>query len=210
MHHFQVQTLDDAPVRLLGWVTQKKSGVTYEALGINGAEASLILRWDEQMQSSYIQRRDPALVVLAYGTNEASNTNWTEASYREMFSSLIERIRRAAPSSAILVIGPGDRYLRSQKRTWKPFYGMDKIVAAQRETCRKQGCAYWDQRERMGGPGSMRDWVYAQLAQPDHTHFTGPGYRTLAKAFYSDLLGSYGEFKIRSAQKQSRYAVEKQ
>jgi len=31
---------DRAPVRLYGWVTEKAHGVTYEAMGINGAEAA--------------------------------------------------------------------------------------------------------------------------------------------------------------------------
>ena len=38
-HHFVLRTLDSKPVRLFGWVADRDAGVTYEALGINGAEA---------------------------------------------------------------------------------------------------------------------------------------------------------------------------
>ena len=48
-HHFEVRTTEDAPVRLLGLTTENASGVTYEAIGLNGAEASLFLRWDETL-----------------------------------------------------------------------------------------------------------------------------------------------------------------
>lgn len=195
LHHLEATTTDAAPVRLLGWVTQKSSGVTYEALGINGAEASLPLRWNADMQISYLQRREPALIVLAYGTNEASNSSWTYDSYREMLRTLIGRLRKAAPQASILIIGPGDRYIHGNKRSWTPFAGIDRIVSAQRDTCRELGCAYWDQREHMGGAGSMRDWVNAQWAQPDHTHFTGTGYVLLGKSFYKDLMREYEEFK---------------
>jgi hypothetical protein len=48
-HRFEVRTLESAPVRLFGWVTEKQKGITYESMGINGAEAALIERWDEKM-----------------------------------------------------------------------------------------------------------------------------------------------------------------
>src|SRR5438105_4119450 len=35
-HRFELETLQRAPVRLFGWVTEKDRGVTYETLGING------------------------------------------------------------------------------------------------------------------------------------------------------------------------------
>ena len=190
-HHFEVLTIDQAPVRLLGLSTENSSGVTYEAAGINGAEASLFLRWNQALQQPLLAAVNPALIVLAYGTNEASDSNWTEQSYSAMFQRIIERIHTIAPSVSILVIGPPDRALRAGRRAWKPFSGVDRIVAAQRSVCRRMNCAYWDQRSRMGGLGSMRDWVSVSWAQPDHTHFTGEGYTELASALFSDITQQY-------------------
>jgi lysophospholipase L1-like esterase len=190
-HHIEVLTIQDAPVRLLGLSTENASGITYEAAGINGAEASLFLRWNDALQEPLLAAVNPALVVLAYGTNEASDRNWTEESYAAMFTRIVERIRRAAPSASILVVGPPDRALRVGRRSWAPFAGVDRIVAAQREVCRQMHCAYWDQRSRMGGFGSMREWVAVSWAQPDHTHFTGEGYNELASALFSDILQQY-------------------
>jgi hypothetical protein len=82
-HRFEVRTLEPAPVRLFGWVTENPKGITYESMGINGAEAALIGRWDESMHAAYLKRRDPALIVLAYGTNEATDSKWSEAGYLE-------------------------------------------------------------------------------------------------------------------------------
>ncbi len=84
-HKLEVETLDRAPVRLFGWVAEKTTGVTYETLGINGAQASIILDWNEETLRSNIERRNPALIVLAYGTNEAGRKDWTLESYRDMF-----------------------------------------------------------------------------------------------------------------------------
>ena len=194
-HHFAVDLAGDGNVRLLGWVTENNSGITYEALGINGAEAPLILRWDENMQSSYLKERTPALVVLAYGTNEAANRSWTYEDYRKSFVAILTRIHSAVPQAAILVLGPGDRYTNVHRRSWTPYIiPTDQIIAAQKSACKELNCAYWDERERMGGPGSMRDWVYADLAQGDHTHFTGTGYEDLAKALFSDLMQQYASY----------------
>jgi lysophospholipase L1-like esterase len=198
-HHFEVRTTENAPVRLLGMTTQNASGATYEAIGLNGAEASLLLRWDETLEQTYMEQVNPALIVLAYGTNEASDHTWTEESYAAMMRSLIARCRRLAPNAAILVIGPADRALRISRKGWEPFAGIDRIIAAQRSVCKQLGCAFWDQRSRMGGFGSMGQWVQVQWAQADHTHFTGEGYTELASALFSDIVQQYNTYERPSA-----------
>ena len=196
-HRFEIRTLEPAPVRLFGWVTENPQGITYESMGINGAEAALIQRWDEAMQAAYLKRRDPALIVLAYGTNEAGDSRWSEAGYLETFSAILQRLRRAVPAASILVVGPPDRFTRVRGR-WRPFEGVDRIVAAQQEACRQKRCAYWNTRARMGAEGSMVTWVMAGLAQGDYAHFTSLGYRRLADVLFQDIMRHYESYlKIR-------------
>ena len=192
-HHFEVTTEDRAPVSLLGWVATQP-GVTWECLGINGAEAPLILKWDQGLFSRYLKDNSPALIVLAYGTNEAASSTWDEESYRQVFASVVDSIHQYVPESSVLVVGPPDRSL-AKRRVWHPYSGTDHIIDAQKAVCRTHGCAYWDQRERMGGLGAMQQWVYAGWAQPDHTHFTGDGYRALADALVGDLMTGYKAWK---------------
>ncbi|MGH9720827.1 MAG: SGNH/GDSL hydrolase family protein [Bryobacteraceae bacterium] len=196
-HVFELKTVARAPVRLFGWVTEMDHGITYESMGINGAQASIIFRWDEGLLASQLQRRNPALIVLAYGTNEASNPDWTLQSYEEMFGSLLRRLRRAIPTASILVVGPPDRYLRSKGR-WAPFERIDRIVTAQRQAAVENRCAFYDLREKMGGAGAMRQWVLAGLAQYDHVHFTSSGYRRLGYVLFQDLVYNYQKYtKVR-------------
>ncbi len=197
-HHFEVRTISADPVRLFGIVTEQLAGVTYEAIGLNGAEAGLILKWNETLAQQLMSQRDLSLIVLAYGTNEASDGNWTEESYAAMFRSLIERLRKQAPHAAILVLGPADRELRAgrsrRNASWEPYIGIDRIIRAQRTVCREMGCAYWDERARMGGFGAMRQWVSVGWGQGDHTHFTGEGYNELAAALFSDIVQLYNTY----------------
>ena len=193
-HHFVLKTLESRPVRLFGWVADRDDGVTYEALGINGAEAAVMLRWNQEMLATYLQRRNPALIVLAYGANEASDSAWDPTSYQTMYSSLLEKLRAAAPAASILVIGPADRWARSHG-VWKPVPGIDGVIAAQRAACKANGCAFWDTRDRMGGKGSMSQWVTAGLGQADRVHFTEAGYHRLATALFEDLMSQYGIYQ---------------
>lgn len=198
VHRFMLETLDSAPVRLFGWVAEHGRGVTYETLGINGAQASIVFNWEEKLLASHLRRRDPALIVLAYGTNEAGNKDWTLEKYREMFATMVHRFRQMAPTASILVIGPPDRYYRLRGRSWQVYDNVDRIVEAQREAAQGTGCAFWDMRLKMGGKGSMRQWVDAGLAQRDYVHFTAPGYRLLGGAVFQDLMDQYATFvKVR-------------
>ena len=193
-HHFVLKTLDSHPVRLFGWVADKDTGVTYEALGINGAEASVILKWDSGLFSAYLQRREPGMIVLAYGANEASDPNWNHESYHDMFVSLLRQLRQDAPAASLLVIGPADRWQRV-RGVWRVMDAVDRIVTAQQAACREVGCTYWDTRQRMGGKGSMRDWVYSGLAQADYVHFTATGYKRLGDVLYADLMRQYESYR---------------
>lgn len=194
----EIRTLENRPVKLLGWVADNDQGVTYETLGINGAQASIFNRWDREAWMEQIQRRDPSLVVLAYGTNEASNKDYDFETYKAVFSSLLQQIREAAPSASILVIGPPDRQQRLRNAGWKTFPRMNEIIEAQREAARENRCAFWDLRARMGGDGAMTRWALAGYAQPDRVHFTTPGYQLIGEVIYRDILTEYTRFsKIR-------------
>ena len=193
IHTLKLLTLQNRPVRLLGWSTDRDSGVTYESLGINGAQASIFFRWKDTMVASYLQQRDPALIVLAYGSNEASDPNWTGESYQAMFAALLKRLRTDCPAASILVLGPTDRMVRTRAGV-VPVQGIDKIIAAQRLACSENGCAYWNAKQRMGGATSIKDWMIAGLGQGDYVHFTAPGYDRLADVLFSDIMRLYDQF----------------
>lgn len=194
-HEFRIVTLDAAPVRLFGWVTEHGAGVTYEPLGINGAQASIGARWDPSLFAAYVARRDPSLIVVAYGTNEAGHTIWNYDSYYAEFDALLKRIRAASPTASILVVGPPDRLSYLRKRGWTRAPRLDLVIQAQRDAAQANRAAFWDTHARMGGEGSMRTWVQAGLAGRDHVHFSSAGYRRLGETLYQDLMVQYNEFQ---------------
>lgn len=198
-HRFELETLERSPVRLFGWVAENPTGITYETFGINGAQATTVAKWDPATLRDNIEHRNPDLIVLAYGTNEAGNKNWTMENYQAMFKDLLREFREAAPAASILVIGPPDRAQRI-RRQWQTMTRVGVIAEAQRRAALLMGCAFIDLRAEMGGSGAMLQWVRAGYAQSDHVHFTLPGYRMLGDAVYSDIMTQYGLFlKARAA-----------
>lgn len=193
LHRFELETQDRKPVRLFGWVAENATGITYEPLGINGAQAEIVKRWNMDMLLANMDHRNPDLIVLAYGTNEAGSRTWTLDSYRTMFAGLLERFRAAAPTASILVIGPPDRDQRV-KRKWQTLERVGMIAEAQKLAALEMGCAFIDMRAKMGGSGAMLQWVKAGMAQADHVHLTSPGYRMLGEAVFRDLMTQYGTF----------------
>jgi lysophospholipase L1-like esterase len=193
VHQYTVRTLSAAPVRLFGWVAQNQAGVTYETLGINGAQAHLMLDWNPDILAAELMNRDPALIVLAYGTNEALSPSWTPEEYRAALTEIIRRLRAAIPVASILLVGPPDCEHRLRGRL-TPFPHLDEVIEIQRAVARDNGCAFWDWRAAMGGPGAVRQWVQAGLGQGDYTHLTGAGYRTIGSTLFEDLMEQYNRF----------------
>ncbi len=193
-HHFTVTTEASAPVRLFG-TTTLQPGVTWEAMGLNGAQGPLILDWYQPIFTSYLAKTGASLIVLAYGTNEAAAPHWTYESYSETFGHIVDLIHATLPSASILVLGPSDRSTAAARRGFAPFNGTERIVEAQRDVCRTHSCAFWNTQHRMGGFGAMQRWVYAGWAQHDHTHLNGEGYRVLADALMADLLSGYDSYR---------------
>ncbi len=192
-HQYSLRTLSAAPVRLFGWVAQNHSGVTYETLGINGAQANVILNWNSAILDPELASRNPALIVLAYGTNEALSRSWTAEEYRAGLIEIIHRLRAAAPVASILLAGPPDcqHPIRGHRM---PFPHLDQVIEIQRDVAASNGCAFWDWRAAMGGSGSVRQWVQAGLGQGDYTHLTGAGYRMAGGMLFEELMAQYNKF----------------
>ena len=184
MHQLTLRTLHFAPVRLFGWTLDNKRGVTVETLGINGAQANVILNWNEKIWETELAARNPSLVILAYGTNEANSHLWTAEQYRADLSAIIERIRHTVPAASILMIGPPDC------GRLQPLLHLDEVIDMQRAIAHELGVAFWDWRLHMGGPRIVKRWVMAGWSQADHIHLTFEGYRMLGKMIFDQLEGA--------------------
>ena len=186
-HEILLRTMNFAPVRLFGWTLDNSAGVTFETLGINGEWANKILDANADIWSAELTQRVPALVILAFGTNEANSTLWTADQYRSDLKEIIARIRRAAPNASILMVGPPDC-----GRT-RPLAHLSDVIDIQREIATQQNVAFWDWRLHMGGSRAVTQWVLAGLGQADYVHLTGEGYRLIGNLLFTQLEKAHSE-----------------
>jgi len=70
-----------------------------------------------------------------------------------------------------------------------------RVVEAQREVAREQGCAFYNLFEAMGGWGTMRRWYDAEprLGQPDFRHLTPRGAERIGELLHEALNNGYDE-----------------
>ena len=203
LHTVDIRTLNSKEVRILGVdIERGESGVIYDALGINGARANRLLNWDWQILSSNIQRRDPDLIIVAYGSNEIGDADLDLSEYRQNLAEILKRLRKAAPKSSLLVIAPPDRAVRVGRR-WQTISALPEFVKAQRQVAISSGAAFWDLFHALGGSGSITKWASQKntFAQADHVHLTSAGYKYVADLLYQQLMCGYIAFTTEAVQK---------
>ncbi|NUN14329.1 MAG: hypothetical protein HUU55_11920 [Myxococcales bacterium] len=190
-HRLDIYPQGDGEVRIFGVAMDRMvSGVIVDTLGINGARAEAQLKWNEELWADQIQRRDPDLVVLAYGTNECGDDCDSIDVYKENLREVLRRFKRAVPRASCLLIGPSDRPIRdSGLITARPRQA--QIVETQKIVSKEFRCGFFDLVAFMGGETSMATWVAEGLASTDHIHLTSEGYDRMAEAVYETLLQGY-------------------
>ena len=198
-HEVELRTVGDGEVRLFGMALDRaQAGVVVDALGINGAQIFTPLRSNEEHFAEQLHHRSPDLVILAYGTNEALDPKLGDAEYERGLVELLGRVARAAPSASCLLLGPPDLARHASKEKPYAFWPrIGEIVALQRKVATAAGCAFYDQLEAMGGPGTIISWVkeHEARAKSDYVHLTRFGYAQLATSLGTDMLRGYDEWR---------------
>ena len=75
-------------------IYQKQAGVSYNNIGYPGATIDLVNKFDEKLMADGLRRLDPQIVVLVFGTNEASKPNLDAARYERNYEKAIAENRR--------------------------------------------------------------------------------------------------------------------
>lgn len=166
-------------------------GILYNSTGVNGAECrhcNASVYFFEQLSSLY-----PDLVIISMGTNEAFPRGFDRGKFQTEIDSLVKNIQKRNPDATILFTTPADSYRRKKYKNPDMQKARNTIV----DYCGRNGFAYWDLYEVMGGLGSMTKWKIAGLAAPDKIHFSRGGYELQGKLLYSALLDGYRSFKKR-------------
>jgi lysophospholipase L1-like esterase len=198
-HQIEVRTVGDGDVRVFGMaLDRREAGVVVDALGINGAQIFTPLRLNEEHFTEQLRHRAPDLVILAYGTNEALEPHLDDADYERGLVDLLGRVSRAAPGASCMLLGPPD-LARPAKgvRGYHTFPRVLEIAAIQQRVARAAGCAFYDQLDAMGGPGTIAAWAEENdpRAQEDRVHLTRLGYTQVGEALGKEVTRAYDDWR---------------
>ena len=163
-------------------------GITYNAIGINGAGLYTYLGNEHFLRDLKIH--PPDFFAFSLGTNDAytSYENFNPQKYKENLEDMIKLILTVNPKCAILLTVPNDCLLNKKH--------INKNTNRQREVIYQLAAKYeqavWDFYGIMGELGSSKSWKENGLMQADYVHFTAGGYHIkgslLIDAFLKYLL----------------------
>lgn len=184
--------------RLFGVALERDApGVVYDALGANGGRGELLGAMDAGHWREQMDLRDPALVILNFGTNESEVGMASQAAYEKTLRALVDKVKAAAPRASVLIVGPLDRAEKDESggrtglRT-KPV--IKKLVESQKKVAAEAKIGFWNTYEAMGGENSMATWVKKGLAGSDLTHPSAQGGEILGDLLYKALTSGFEAF----------------
>jgi len=99
----------NGPVEIADWaVYRKERGVVLTSHGFPGATIDILGTWNWQVTQKQLADLAPALILVAFGTNEGFAPVDALGAYEAQFESYIRLLQQAAPRASIMVMGPPD------------------------------------------------------------------------------------------------------
>jgi len=200
-------------IDLFGVVLERvRPGVIVDSLGVVGRRLGSLRSWDWAVIGEQLASRDPRIVVLQYGTNEADDPDLDLEAMGRYFDDTILRIRAAAPTSTILILGPPDMATREAGKAcdrrrpgapviaeceWHTPHVLAEIISVEHAAAVRNRVAFFDTFAAMGGADHMHAWFLAEprVAYKDHVHLTDVGYQWWADALSSAVLTEYDRWR---------------
>jgi lysophospholipase L1-like esterase len=107
-HHVTLTLKGDGPVALLSWSLLRRSGLVYVSHGVPGETVGLVGKWDAGIAAWQVHHLDPALIIVAFGTNDGFVNRLKPEEYEAEFRDRLQTIRGMAPNASIAVVtAPG-------------------------------------------------------------------------------------------------------
>jgi len=163
-------------------------GISYTAIGINGANVSSYLKCTYlENDLSFI---NPDLCIFSIGINDASGVDFDTVLFQRNYKELIRRIRNNYPNCAILFTTNNDSF----RKVGKKYYNNTNGLLAQQafhSLAAYYNSGVWDLFYFMGGLNSIKKWEEKGLAQKDKIHFTASGYSLIGDLIYNAFISEY-------------------
>ena len=99
----------DGAVEIADWsVYRRNRGVALSSHGFVAAEIGIMDRWSAANVATQLKELSPALIILAFGTNEGFNSVDQLAGYGSIAESRVAQLKAMSPNASIVIVGPPD------------------------------------------------------------------------------------------------------
>jgi lysophospholipase L1-like esterase len=189
----ELSAISGAP-RFYGVIAEgTEPGIVLDTSGIDGARVATALAWNPEVLAAELRARQPDLVAIAYGTNEAFDNRRADIIGNDV-GTLVERLRQGAPNADCLVVGPPDA--AAPDLTSLPH--VVEIEDALRRAAARLGCGFYSLRQAMGGDGAFARWLHESppLSRGDRIHLMPIGYEKLGDELGAALIAAYESRKL--------------
>ena len=177
-----------------------EAGVALDNVALRGCSGNIFTRLNEGVMRQSFDLLDTRLVILQFGGNRMPGIAGSKNidTYMKELEKQIDYMKRMAPQSTFLFIGPADmgKSYNGKMGTWK---GLPELNDSLRVMALRNDVAYWDMFHVMGGEGSMAQWVKHQppMAGPDYVHFTFKGAQEIGSDLAKSFTTYYDFYKLR-------------
>ncbi len=164
------------------YISNGKSGVVYNSLGVNGAE---FRHYNEaQYFAEQSQALCPDLIIISLGTNEAANSKFEEQTFYNQIDKMVNDLQNYNPNATVLLTTPADNYKRKRKTNTI----IKRVSATIVNYCINNNLPYWDLYQISGGYKSAKYWKKHHLFAKDFLHYSRQGYEAQGTLFYNALM----------------------
>ena len=176
------------------------SGVAVDNVALRGCSGTIFTRLNEAVMRQSFDLLDTRLVIMQFGGNRMPGITSSKniSAYMAELENQINYMKRVAPKSSMLFIGPADmgKSYNGRMGTWK---GLPELNDSLRAMALRNDVAYWDMFNVMGGEGSMAQWVKHDppMAGPDYIHFTFRGAQKIGANLAKSFTTYYDFYKMR-------------
>ncbi len=168
-------------------VSKDSNGVFYHTISINGA------RFETFNQSTSVWQQvaelKPDLFIISLGTNDAQANVITDADLYKQVSLMLEKLKQAAPSSAVLITTTADSF--KNRLPNRELWNLNLSLLAY---CTNNSIPVWDMYRVTNGFGSAYNWYRKGMLNSDGIHFTAAAYKIQGQLLYNALAKGYNTF----------------
>ncbi len=162
-------------------------GLIYHAIGLNGAFTKSFNK--SVLFTQQLRALEPDLVIVSLGTNDnfLPENRYCIYCIKDNLRTLLDNIRASKPGVSILLVTPGDFYLKNGSHNSNNNTYRNAIF----ELADEYSCGVWDFNEVMGGNYSIKCWAEQGLARTDYIHYSKKGYEVQGQLLYRAIMDAY-------------------